>query len=169
MPVVGQPGACSGAQVSAFVAACMNGNSTACALWFNDPSNSVCAACVNPTDDAGAYTGTGATMYDANGNAFPNLPGCLALADGNTSCAAPLEQFLTCAYFACDSCLPDPTAFSNCVTRTETLACASYYAQLGPCAPDYADGGTETSVCGNSDLYAVTNVICGTGAAGPGD
>lgn len=162
-PVEQRLHACTGPQISTYASVCAGGDSPECKAWFADPVNAGCVACVNPLTETGTPTGTGALMYDVDGRPFPNLPGCLALADGNTSCAAPLEQFLSCAYHGCDACYGNQSSFTSCITRAQTLGCAERYRQLGPCQPDYAAGGAETRVCGNGDLSAITNVICGSG------
>lgn len=164
-PVIQAKNACSQAQISAFVKACGAGASAACTSWFSDQANLSCAVCINPLQPDGGATDQGGTMYDANALPFPNLPGCVAIADGNANCASVLEPFLACAYFACE-CALQGNSFGACVLQTQTGACEKWFNNLTACQNDYSDGGTAISVCqaeSPKQLAAVTNVICGSG------
>ena len=175
VPVQPMPSACTTSQVVQYDAACSSGNPSACSAWFADAQNEVsCGPCLNPgsTNDAGVFvpTGTGATMYDATNSAWPNLPGCVAVFDGNAGCASVLDSFIECAYYACAGCrVNDGADLTSCITLTETGACKDAYANVtGACAADYAPGGSlDPANCngqsGIGDSGAVAAIICSGG------
>jgi hypothetical protein len=132
--------------------------------------NPACAACIAPMTDAGAGENTGALLFDPAGDAELNVPGCVQLVDGNTTCAAPLEEQTLCELYACDSMacqMASSTDYSNCVTAADDQACASQVSAANSACggSESADGG-GLSVCQtNSDMDVATLIyrICGNG------
>ncbi len=162
-----QQSACSHADVTAFIAACVNGSQQQCTTWFQTAANAACGACIQPQNDAGAPPVTGATIYDNQGGAYLNQPGCVAVTDGNTTCAAPLEQLELCEFDACNSAAcSDPSttqmAYDACRTAADTGACSAEHTAAAPCQADVADGGALAGVCGTTD--GVIYAICGNGS-----
>jgi hypothetical protein len=154
--------------VSAFVAACGNGSAAQCDTWLS--ANGACAACINPPVDSGAGENSGALLTDAVGQQFLNVAACVQIVDGNTGCAAPLQELTLCELDACDSAACQSATgadFNNCVTAADNLACASQLtaANNGCGGADSADGGAFT-VCNENTptgLEAVIYEICGNG------
>ena len=174
VPVQPMPSACTTSQVVQFDTACSGGNATNCSAWYASPSNEIsCAPCLNPgsTNDAGTFvpSGTGATMFDGANNAWPNLPGCVAVFDGNAGCASVLQTFVECAYYACNACRSAGGDIGSCITLTETGACKDAYANVtSACAADYAPGGSLDPVncngqSGIGDTGGVAAIICSGG------
>jgi hypothetical protein len=154
--------ACAQADVTAFMTACVGQGSTTatCDTWFNAAANATCAACVQPQNKAL----TGATIYDNQGNPYPNTPGCVQIADGNTNCAAPLSQFFLCQDDACNSAACNTatdTEYQACLDQAQKGACATEFSAASPCQADAADGGTLDTKCGT--MAQVIYTICGNG------
>ena len=154
-------------QVNGLVADCAQ-SAASCYMWFG--SNATCAACVAPPGDGGAGENSGALLVDAVGQAYLNVAGCVQLVDGNTSCAAPLQELTLCELDACDSVAcesANPTDFNNCLNAADNLACATQVtaANTGCGGADSADGGALT-VCNENSMAgeaAIIYEICGNG------
>lgn len=121
--------------------------------------------------DGGVGENSGALLFDSSsGEAELNVPGCVQLVDGNTTCAAPLEELTLCELAACDSVAcqtADPTDYTNCTTAADNVACASQLmaANVACGATDSSDGGA-LSVCQSNtaaELASVIYRICGNG------
>jgi hypothetical protein len=158
------------ADVNAFLSDCVEGGTQAsCNAWLGD--NPTCSACIAPMTDAGAGENSGALLFDSSsGEADLNVPGCVQLVDGNTTCAAPLEELTLCELAACDSVacqMADQTDYTSCTTAADNLACASQVmaANTGCGATDSADGGALSVCQGNTtqQIVALIYKICGNG------
>jgi hypothetical protein len=104
---------------------------------------------------------TGATIYDSSMNAFINQPGCVQLADGNSTCAAPLYQALVCLQDACGACTTQ-TDYDTCQTTALAGACTAENTALSACQADLGDGGTANGgAC--STTQEIIYKICGNG------
>ena len=120
--------------------------------------------------EGGVGENSGALLFDSAGEAELNVPGCVQLVDGNSTCAAPLEELTLCELYACDSVAcqtANATDYMNCVTAADNLACESQVAAANAAcgAADSADGG-GLSVCQSSttaQLATVIYKICGNG------
>jgi hypothetical protein len=168
VPVQAHTNACDASQINAYLSACTSPSAThaGCVAWFQTKDNFSCGSCINPVNDAGTPTSQGALLIDGNGLPWPNLPGCVAVADGNPTCATVLSQFLDCAFFACSSCSgKSQTALDNCLIATQGGACYRYFLPvMTPCQSQFAQGGSAISMpCNDGDPFSVTNVVCGTG------
>jgi hypothetical protein len=157
------------ADVNAFLAACVNSaTATSCNTWL--ANNPTCTACIAPMSEGGVGENSGALLFDSVGDAELNVPGCVQLVDGNTTCAAPLEELTLCELDACDSMacqMASATDYANCTTAADNQACASQVSAANAAcgASDSADGGA-LSVCQSSTTLELTTVIykiCGNG------
>ena len=166
---VTQQSACSMADVSAFIAACAASNTPGpCTAWFT--SNPTCGSCIEPADDSAAGDNGGALLFDAIGQTFLNAAGCVQLVDGNTTCAAPLQELTLCEVDACDSVAcqaATSTVYQDCQTSADQGPCTSQVtaANAGCGGADYAEGGA-LSVCDPSTaagMVAILYTICGNG------
>jgi hypothetical protein len=157
-PVTAQK-ACSMADVTSFIADCDSATATqtTCMAWAPAAADTNCAACIEPANMAT----TGATIYDANGDAFTNQPGCVQLTDGNSTCAAPLYQALVCLNDACGSCTTQ-TDYDACEQTALMGACSAENTALSACQTDLADGGSANGgAC--STTAEIIYKICGNG------
>jgi len=139
-------GACSGTDISNYIAACDASTSTptTCGNWFSGDASVACIDClVGPISDAGTATGQGGIWIYQGNNIGGNVPGCLAL-EGMSGCAAAYDNIVECISAAgCDTCTDTPS-YDACLTTILGTggACASYYATYqSQCATDIADGG----------------------------
>ncbi len=154
-------------QVNGLVADCAQ-SAASCDMWSE--ANPTCAACVDPAPDGGPGENSGAFLVDAVGQAYLNVAGCVQLVDGNTSCAAPLQELTLCELDACDSVAcqsANPTDINNCLTAADSLACSTQVtaADNACLGADSADGGALT-VCDESTMagqVAIIYEICGNG------
>ncbi|HTQ44156.1 MAG TPA: hypothetical protein VMI75_15460 [Polyangiaceae bacterium] len=169
--VVQQKGACSANEISGFINACdsTGASQAACTMWYQGASPT-CLGCLGVTD-AGATT-SGGLWGDDQGNFIgANAPGCDAIVDGNTTCAAPYDEVVQCLFSAgCGACTSQPD-FDTCEQQVFAGggACASYYGSvMSACSIDFnADGGAlNNGVC--STDTGVLSVICGNGSGDGG-
>ncbi len=120
--------------------------------------------------EGGAGENSGALLFDSAGGADLNVPGCVQLVDGNTTCAAPLEELTLCQLYACDSVaceMANGTDYDNCLNAANSGACASQTAAANSACGggDSADGGA-LSVCQSNTTLQLASVIyriCGNG------
>jgi hypothetical protein len=171
MNVVQQKGACSASEIAGFISACDSSASTqtTCNNWYHGASLT-CLGCLGVTD-AGTTT-TGGLWLDYQGNFIgANAPGCDAIVDGNTTCAAPYDEAVQCLFAAgCGACTAQ-TDFNNCEQQVlgNGGACGSYLMPVNSaCNADFgADGGAlNNGVC--STDTGVLSVICGNGSGDGG-
>jgi hypothetical protein len=107
---------------------------------------------------------TGGTVYDDMMNPYPNIAGCVQLVDGNTTCAAPLEQLLICGDEACGSTActtASDTDYQNCLDEAASGACSAENTAAAPCQADLSDAGALNDQC--STAQGVIYEICGNG------
>ncbi len=156
--------ACTGAQITAFLAACSGASATqtTCATW--SAANASCNACIAPAPDSGTGENGGALLFDSAGQAYINTPGCLQIKDGNTNCAAPLEELWLCEDDACDSVacqMASSTDQQACNTAADSTACmneATAANNAAQCNTDFGDGGSAT-FCNPQTTAAFAGVI----------
>jgi len=200
---------CTESQIAAFVAACLaNGTTAGCQPLVNEAANQICAGCIylpysstrirpgqNPVPAAAEFWGPVIDVLDDQGGglAFPNVGGCVFLADpSQAECAEDLTATLQCEVASCAANCPlinakrstaentaDSNAFDACTELAGRDACAVYgAAATRDCAA--ARAGSATSSCfdliGSSDPSALaaayTKLIrleCGIGDAGTAD
>jgi hypothetical protein len=179
-PVMSSPlseyGACSAAQISGFVDACIGPNATAqaCAAWQSAPDAGACSSCVFTTQTAAAW---GPLVCTSTMCEF-NVGGCVDLelgtvaaeqaAGGPGSCGDLFTTSYACQDYACGTC--DTTDFSACDQSAIANECAAYVAPTedmnGPCAPLVGDATTAQTMCFAQDAASIAgliNVFCGTG------
>jgi hypothetical protein len=172
MNVLQQKGACSASEIAGFINWCDSSASTGttCANWYQGAS-ATCLGCLG-VSDAGTTT-TGGLWFDYQGNFIgANAPGCDAIVDGNTTCAAPYDEVVQCLFAAgCGSCTTQ-TDFNSCEQQVlgngGAGPCASYYmSAISACNADFNDGGTLSYGPCSSDT-GVLSVICGNGSGDGG-
>jgi hypothetical protein len=161
MNVVQQKGACSASEIAGFITACdsSTGTTAACSSWYQGASPT-CLGCLG-VSDAGTTT-TGGLWFDYQGNFIgANAPGCDAIIDGNTTCAAPYDGAVQCLFAAgCGGCTTQ-TEFNSCAQQVTGGACNSYLMPVdSACTADF------NGVC-SSDT-GVLSVICGNGSGDGG-
>jgi hypothetical protein len=162
MNVVQQKGACSASDIAGFISACDSSSSTqaACSNWYQGASPT-CLGCLGASD-AGTTT-TGGLWLDSQGNVIgANAPGCDAIVDGNTTCAAPYDEVGQCLFAAgCGACTTQ-TDFDSCAQQVlgNGGACNSYEVRaMSACSTDYGVCSSDTGVL---------SVICGNGSGDGG-
>jgi len=168
--VVQMKGACMPSDISGFITACDSAPSTtaACDMWYQGASPT-CLSCLGSAD--AGISRTGGLDWDYQGDFIgANLAGCLAIVDGNTSCASAYENAVQClAASGCLTCT-DQASFQMCETTIFATggACHGYIATYeSACAADMADGGAFMGgPC--SDDTEVLSVICGNGSGDGG-
>lgn len=163
-------GACTSSDIAGFITACDSPPATmaACNMWFQSASPT-CLTCLGATDAGISRTGGLDTDYQGN-FIGANLAGCVAIEDGNTTCASAYEDALQCFEAAgCGSCNTSTQA-QQCETTifANGGACHGYIAPYqSACMADLVpDGGTFYGSCG--DDTAVLSVICGNGSGDGG-
>jgi hypothetical protein len=101
------------------------------------------------------------------GHPQANFPGCVALKDGNTTCAAPLYRQIVCETDACNSVaclLGGPSAISACIDAARQGPCNMFNTVLAACHNDLVDGGSAAQNGPCSDITKLTYAICGNGS-----
>jgi hypothetical protein len=162
--------ACTDAQIETELMVCESEatySATQCAAFNRDPGNAACRRCLYTTEDESAY---GPFIYLKNRLLRINVPGCLALADGQTGpsgCGAQLQAFQACGDAACMTACAAFDAFDQCVVRAEDGLCAPYRL-------DSACGVRTTyAPCLDHATFAefygtVAKLFCGAGFPGTG-
>jgi hypothetical protein len=179
MTVNQMKGACSGAQLSSFMASCFSttATTTACQTFQSDSANLGCVDCLFGVTDAGTASNTGGVLLDYTLSYFfeSNQPGCIAIEDptNGPACAQALEPLDQCDYDACGSnAACNTTALYDACVQTANAAggaCATYLnAAQTPCVAYFGlDAGLgSTGVC--STNQDVISVICGNGSGDGG-
>jgi len=168
-------GACTSAQISGYIAACLKSSSTqaGCNTFTNDANNRACLTCaVGPIADP-----TAAVLYDSSGQITVNTPGCVYLADptNGPTCVQNFNNLQQCSTAACSSaaCMTDQgiqnrckdfagRAGATCDKYKAAVACFDTELQSGPaagCASPANLGAEEQARWFSSTI----TVFCGTG------
>jgi hypothetical protein len=126
--------ACTPRELEAYYGACFSPGATkaSCAPFESDPVRAACVACVITNADAAAL---GPMLRWPNQAVQPDIAGCLALADGDSSasgCGASYFAQQQCEYTACASC-SDQRQFDACAAAAQAGACAPLV-QAAACA-----------------------------------
>jgi hypothetical protein len=120
------PTACTEAQVLDDKSKCWGADfDPTCSAFERDPANATCLQCLFSSSDEPTY---GALILLPNGGLHSNVPGCLALVDGDTSsngCGARYQAYEQCLDAAC---------MQNCASYDDYTSCSTV-AALGVCAP----------------------------------
>jgi hypothetical protein len=145
-------GACSGAQVSAYLACT---NSVDCSTFRSDTTNAGCLSCLE-TDESAAAHGPFVTQAADGGVAVVevNYGGCQAHYDGQTAkgcCGEQVNNANDCVDFECATC----SDFANPAEYGPTFDC--YYAATddGVCT-----AYRETTACGDETLDGGSAIEC---------
>jgi hypothetical protein len=134
------------------------------AAWRN-PANADCLACLFSIEEDSSY---GPLILLANGSIQTNIPGCMALIDGDASamgCGAKYQAYYDCIEAACGS---------NCPTYDDYVTCSST-ARIGVCAPllqqavcrrrpEYASCNAYTTF--EEYFFAIAKMFCSPGSDG---
>jgi hypothetical protein len=121
--------ACTDAQIETEYRVCESESTysaTECAAFNRAAANAECRRCLYTTEDETAY---GPLIYLRNRTLRINVPGCLALADGQvgaTGCGAQMQAFQACGDAACMTTCAPFDAFTECVGRAEDGICSPY-------------------------------------------
>jgi hypothetical protein len=157
-------GACSAAQLSAYVA-CANGGD--CSAFRADATNAACLACIE-TDVGAAQHGPMLTRAMPDGGreiVEPNSGGCQAHYDGMTdagSCGNQEADFNDCVYFECGSCSDIGNPADNgptyyCYFRAISVGVCSQHRETSACYNETLDGGSASC----SDFATFLPLWCG--------
>jgi len=186
------PGACSAAQIDAFVTACFVTASTPSTCDTFRKANAACDKCVVTRSDAAKL---GVIVVPPTGLPTFNIAGCLAITAGDLSagsCGAKEQGIEQCVETACADNCPIPTsdvasdpeisdaidAFDNCENDAAANGCTAFDTAAAGCVPDLVDSGPSSKCIvdrndPNHDTILAKNlmeVICGGAAAdGGGD
>ncbi len=182
-PQEGKPttvvGACTQAELQAFVTACFstNANTTTCKAWQTQDSGA-CGTCLNPVLQTSATWGP----FDCATSSSPcgaNSGGCVDLVLGSTatekgqggagSCGDAITSAFGCEDYSCNTCTT--TDFTSCVQDAVAHQCSSYSSvqtsTTGPCAAANSDAAPAgIANCFPQDdagNVLFVNVFCGTG------
>ncbi|HMI82596.1 MAG TPA: hypothetical protein VK550_00815 [Polyangiaceae bacterium] len=161
--------ACTDAQIDEELRRCESASGTAseCTAFNRDPANAACRSCLYSTEDESSY---GPLIYLKNRVLALNLPGCLALADGNlgaTGCGAQVQALEACKDAVCIRTCATYDAYQHCTTEAGNTVCQPYL---------------DDSRCGDPSTYApcldhatfeeffrsLAKFFCGSGFAGGG-
>ncbi len=144
-----------------------SGSAAECRVFNRDPANARCRSCLYSTDDESTH---GPLIYLRNRVLTVNVPGCLALADGNlgpTGCGAQVQAHEACKDAVCmDRCVAYAD-YAGCVSEAANTVCRSYL---------------DDSACGEPAIYApcldhasfedffrsLAKLFCGAGFPGSG-
>jgi len=132
---------CSDAQIDEEFTHCesASGSVTRCRAFNRDPANAPCRKCLYSTGDESTY---GPLIYLRNRVLSVNVPGCLALADGQlggTGCGAQLQAYESCRDAVCIQTCATYDAYVRCVNQAGNTVCQSYL---------------DDSACGDAATYA---------------
>jgi hypothetical protein len=161
--------ACTDAQIDAELTHCesASGSVTECRAFNRDPANAPCRTCLYSTGDESTY---GPLIYLRNRVLTVNVPGCLALADGQlgaTGCGAHLQAYESCKDAVCIQSCATYDAYVRCVNQAGNTVCEPYL---------------DDSACGDPATYApcldnatfedffrnLAKIFCGSGFPGGG-
>jgi len=152
-------GACTGDQISAFYAACLDPTTAApaaCRAFSDaDAPTGGCAACILTPDSAPAY----GPLIDHGTFITSNVAGCIQLTlPGELSCAKAEAALGGCELAACEANCPvaegpsavasaTRAAYDGCASAADSSGCQSY-AQMAACAASLADeDASPAAVC----------------------
>ena len=157
-------GACSAAQVAAYLACYGAGD---CTAFHGDASNAACLGCLETDESAPAHGPFVTTASDAGVTVVEvNLGGCQAHFDGKTgggSCGQQANNANDCVNFECGGCSDflspsaDGPTYECYYLSTETGVCASYL-ETRPCGYETLDGGAAAAC---TDLSSFVPSWCG--------
>jgi hypothetical protein len=158
------PRACTATQIDTELKQCESGttfDAAACSAFSRDPANATCLSCIVSTEDETRY---GPLIILRNRLDRINVPGCLALLDGDQGdhgCGAAAQALDECTLVACTSQCLSADAFRKCTAEARDTVCKSF---------------VDTSPCGDPSMYAacidpttfdalfrsVSDVFCGS-------
>jgi hypothetical protein len=157
--------ACSDAQVQTEFDLCENESTYsagACAAWSRDVANAACRRCLYTTEDEASY---GPFVYLRNRILRINVPGCIALADGNlgaSGCGAQFHAFQACGDAACMTACAAFDGFTACVAEAEDGVCSPY--RLDSACGERATYAACLDFGTFADYYrGVAKIFCGAG------
>jgi hypothetical protein len=160
--------ACSAAQIETEFELCENESTysaTACAAWRRDLANAACRRCLYTTEDEATY---GPFVYLRNRILRINVPGCIALADGNLGafgCGAQFHAFQACGDAACMTACAAFDGFTECVAEAEDGVCRPY--RLDSACGERATYAACLDFATFADYYrGVAKFFCGAGFTG---
>jgi hypothetical protein len=163
--------ACSDAQIETELRLCESDSTysaSACAAFNRDPANAACRQCLYSTEDEDVY---GPFVYLRNRILRINVPGCVALADGQlgaTGCGAQLHAFQACGDAACMTSGAAFDDFTECVARSEDSVCRPY--RLDSACGERATYAPCLDLGNFADYYrGLAKLFCGAGFPGGGD
>jgi len=116
------PHACTEAQIVEDFAKCWESFDPQCDEFQRDPANAACLKCLFSTRDEPSY---GAILLLSK-SYLSNVPGCMALIDGDTSstgCAAKYQAYFACVDDACGQSCISHEQYSECTNRAASDMC----------------------------------------------
>ncbi len=161
LPPFDHAGACSTAQINAYLAACLSTTSTAqtCTPFKTDAANKGCyAGCINP-DPAVEKTHSG--VFLMHGLLF-NVPGYLRLLGGSEACAAANSGEAYCANAACQMCKTKSDA-TTCHTNSVAKGgvCASFSDAVNSDCNNASDIAYLNTAGHETDIGKILTAFCG--------
>jgi hypothetical protein len=164
-PPAAHQNACSQANIDNFRDFCLGtGNQAACQSFLATAAGKTCANCI--LTPATAATLGPLIDHTAQGYVTVNTAGCIALEQGNDTCAKATDALSQCDDAACVNCkITDDAslaAFNECTSLAETQVCASYVAPAA-CANALVDAGVCPSANSGdftSQYNAVVPIFC---------
>jgi hypothetical protein len=148
-PPAAHQSACSQANIDNFEKFCLGtGDQQTCNSFLATAAGKTCANCILTPATAAAW---GPLIdHSAQGFVSLNTPGCLALKQGNDTCAKALSADEQCTDAACVNCRVTDEAslldFDACVSAAKGQACAAY-AKAASCA----DAPIAAGLCPSED------------------
>src|SRR4051812_29810263 len=107
--------ACTESQILDEVTKCFGDTfDPGCDVFSRDPVNGACLECIFSTSDEPTY---GAVILLSNASWESNVPGCLALVDGDASasgCGAKAAAYDECSHTACASTCSTYEMYATC-------------------------------------------------------
>ncbi len=145
-------GACSNAELSAFVAYVDTHADPQ--TWKAGITNPTCQSCVFATETT---TWPPMILNGAGQLAQLNVGGCIAIASGKEACGKGYQQWRDCYLEACADCPDgDSNAFSKCVTAANKTACKKAFEDVvdpSGCGDAQTAGDAETACDGTKYVF----------------
>ena len=163
------PNACTDAQIDEAYRRCESASAMPadCAAFSRDAAHAACRNCLYSTADESRY---GPLVYLRNRVLSVNVPGCLALADGNLGpqgCGAHLQAFESCKDDACIGTCATFDAYQRCIVQAGNTVCRAFVDD-STCKEPATYAPCLDNMTFEAFYRTLAKVFCGSGFAGGG-
>ena len=163
------PRACTATQIDTEYKQCVGATSynAACSAFHRDLANATCRSCLVSTEDETSY---GPLIILRNRLDRVNVPGCLALVDGDRGdhgCGAAAQALDECTLLACTSQCLTLDGFRKCTIEARDTVCQSFV-DTSPCSEPSIYAACIEPTTFDELFHSVSNVFCGSALAPAG-